>query len=297
MIKRFFIASYALFIIACASGHHKPFEEKMAPVRDLAAAQTHIQKTVSSSPYLSLKKIGQVAYDGFQAPLWCVSFRTDAPVAFTVFIDAGIHGNEPAGVAYALQFVEHLAKNPDRYDTIGIDIVPILNPWGWVHDIRYNRNGTDINRDFSTFHSREAKIIADFLNNKQYDLMLDLHEDRFARGFYLYQYGAADKSIAETVVETIKSMGFPIEEKVSMLILEAKNGIIDAPMWGLWYMRLTGQMSIANYYRLSHSRRVYTIETPTKPDKEDRIRMQRAAVEVLIPGHPARAENENRDTY
>ena len=29
-------------------------------------------------------------------------------------------------------------------------------------------------------------------------------------------------------------------EVVRMIILGTDNGLIDAPMWGLWYMRLTG---------------------------------------------------------
>jgi hypothetical protein len=254
----------------------------MAPVRDLSAVQAGLQLTVSSSPYLSLEVIGQIAFDGFQAPMWCASFRSEAPISYKVLINAGIHGNEPAGVANAIEFVERLADHPDKYSTVAIDIVPIANPWGWVHDIRYNRSGIDINRNFSTFHSQEAKIIADFLKNKQYDLMLDLHEDPSAKGFYIYQYGVDDMTISDQVVDTIKQLGYPIEEKVSMVILKTDNGTIDAPMLGLWYMRFTGQLAIANYYRLNNSRRVYTIETPTSLPLEDRLIMQRTAVEKFI---------------
>jgi hypothetical protein len=161
-------------------------------------------------------------------------------------------------------------------------MIPIVNPWGWGHDIRFNRNGIDINRDFSSFESREATIIKRFLKDRHYDLMIDLHEDPSAGGFYIYQYGMSNTIIAENLVDTIKKKGYPIEEDVSMVILETENGIIDAPMWGLWYMRLTGQLSLANYYRLNNSRRVYTVETPTSLPMEDRIIMQRAAVEALI---------------
>jgi hypothetical protein len=296
MIKKLLISSLILILISCASGHHKRFEEKMAPVRDLSGAQRHIQLTVSSSPYLSLEKIGQIDYDGFQAPIWCVSFRPEAPISYKVLVNAGIHGNEPAGVAYAMKFGEHLAKFPDRYSTVAIDIVPIVNPWGWVHDIRYNRDGIDINRDFSTFHSQEAKIIAAFLAEKKYDLMLDLHEDGSASGFYVYQYGMDDKTIVKNIVETIEHMGYPIEEKVSVLLLKAENGIIEAPVWGLWYMRFTGQMAIAHYYRVNHSQRVYTIETPTKLTMPDRVCMQRTAVEGLIEGNRNWVESDDEDS-
>jgi hypothetical protein len=181
-----------------------------------------------------------------------------------------------------MQFVEHLADNPDRYSTVAIDIIPIVNPWGWVHDIRYNRDGLDINRDFSTFYSQEAKIITGVVQDKQYDLTVDLHEDRSARGFYLYQYGAEDKTISQAVVETIKKLGYPLEDKVSMVILKTENGIIDAPMLGLWYMRFTGQLALAHYYRLNNTRRAYTIETPTSLPMVDRLTMQRTALDILI---------------
>jgi hypothetical protein len=290
-----FLVVVLLVIGSCASGHHRPFEEERASVRDLSAMQADIQLTVSSSPYLYLEKIGQVAYGGFQAPMWCVSFRPEAPTSYKVLVNAGIHGNEPAGVAYAIQFVKHLADNPDRYSTVAIDIVPIVNPWGWVHNIRFNRDGIDINRDFSTFHSQEANIIAAFLAEKKYDLMLDLHEDGSASGFYVYQYGMGDKTIVENLVETIEHMGYPIEEKVRVLLLKPENGIMEAPVWGLWYMRFTGQMAIAHYHRMNHSQRVYTIETPTKLAMPDRVCMQRTSVEGLIEGNRNWVESDHED--
>lgn len=61
-------------------------------------------------------------------------------------------------------------------------------------------------------------------------------------------------------------------------------------------MRFTEQMSITNYYRLNHSQRVYTIETPTELAMPERVRMQRTAVEILIQGNRYRVEdNEDQD--
>ena len=70
-----------------------------------------------------------------------------------------------------------------------------------------------------------------------------------------------------------------------MVILKTENGIIDAPMWGLKYMRLTGQLSNTNYYRLYHSPYAYTVETPTALPLEDRLTMQRTAVDMLIDNY------------
>ena len=67
-----------------------------------------------------------------------------------------------------------------------------------------------------------------------------------------------------------------------MKILKTENGIIDAPMWGLWYMRLTGQLSVANYYRLYISYSVFTVETPKRLLWEDRLKMQKTALSMLL---------------
>jgi hypothetical protein len=182
----------------------------------------------------------------------------------------------------AARFVEDLSESPEKYKDAAIDIVPIVNPWGWVYDIRYNQAGIDINRDFATFNAREANIIKQLLLGTPYDLMVDLHEDPRARGFYLYQYGLDDKNVCEKIIATIEGMGYPVEQDIRMVIFKTENGIIDAPMWGLWYMRLTGQLSIANYYRLNNSRFVFTVETPTNLLWEDRLMMQKTAITTLL---------------
>ncbi len=282
MIKNLLISGFIFFFIACASGHHEPFKETLAPVRDISGAQKRIQGVVSTSAYLTLDEIAKVEYGGFQAPIWHVSFRMGGPISYKILINAGIHGNEPASVACVMQLLEQLVEHPHQFGSVTIDIIPIVNPWGWVHDIRFNHDGIDINRDFSTFDSQESRIITKFLKDRHYDLMLDLHEDPSAGGFYLYQYGIDDLTIAENLIDTIRNMGYPIEENVSMVILKTENGIIDAPMWGLRYMRITGQLTLSNYYRLNNSPHVYTIETPTSLPMAHRLTMQRTAVGVLI---------------
>ena len=274
--------SLVVFISGCVSGHHKPFAEHLAPQRDITTYEKRLQAAVHSSRHLSMEKIGQVVYPGFQAPLWQISFQPDQPALYRVFINGAIHGNEPAGAECAIRMVERLSNRPQLFANAAIDIIPIVNPWGWAHGVRFNRDGIDINRDFATFRSQEARIIRKTLQKKTYHLMLDLHEDPFADGFYLYQYGLADKAACEKVVATISHMGYPVEQNVNMIILKTDNGIIDAPMLGLWFMRLTGQMTIGNYYRLNSSKYVFTVETPLRQTWEDRLKMQRTAVDIFV---------------
>lgn len=275
-----FLLAFVLF--SCVTRQHAPLTMIPPERRNLSAYENRLQKAVAASTYLTMERIEQVVYQDFKASLWRIHFQAVQSPQTKAFISAAIHGNEPASAETAVGFVEDLSASPEKYSNIEIDIVPIVNPWGWVHDIRYNQDGIDINRDFATFRSQEAKIIKELLTNTSYNLMVDLHEDPNARGFYLYQYGLADKKWCEKIVATIQDLGYPIEQDVRMIILKTENGIIDGPMWGLWYMRLTGQLSIANYYRLNNSRFVFTVETPKRLFWEDRLKMQKTAVTMLL---------------
>jgi hypothetical protein len=229
-----------------------------------------------------MEQLGPVEYPGFAANVWKIHFQATPSPLRRVLISAGIHGDEPASTEMAVRFVEKLSQSPGNYKNMAIDIVPMVNPWGWVHDTRCNQIGIDINRDFSRFGSREANLVKKFLETRSYDLMVDLHEDSDARGFYLYQYGLDDKSICEKIITAVREMGYPIEQEVNMMILRTENGIIDAPLWGLWYMRLTRQLSITNYYRLNNSQLVFTVETPTRLAWNERLIMQNTAVTMLL---------------
>jgi hypothetical protein len=120
------------------------------------------------------------------------------------------------------------------------------------------------------------------LQKRSFDLMIDLHEDPDAAGFYIYQYAMPDKRIPEQLVAKVREQNFPVEENVNMIILKTENGIIDAPMWGLWYMVLSRQLSMSNYMRLNNSKTVYTIETPTNRSQDARVSIQDLAVTSLL---------------
>ncbi len=56
-----------------------------------------------------------------------------------------------------------LAADASLFPDVSFDIVPLLNPWGWSRDVRYNRDGRDINRDFATFTTQEARVFRDLV--------------------------------------------------------------------------------------------------------------------------------------
>jgi hypothetical protein len=269
--------------LSCASGHQETRSENQHQVRNIAIIEERLRQAAEKNEVLSADLIGNVTYDGESFPIWAALYDSDNnPDKINVLICAGIHGNEPASVETALTFIDKLTTEPELYKSLRVHILPVVNPWGWSYDVRFNREGLDVNRDFASFASQEAKIVKSFIADRHYNLIIDCHEDPSASGFYLYQYGNQNTDISREIIEEIKELGFPIEQEVNMVILKTDDGLIDAPLWGLWYMKLTKQLSMANYLRLNNSKNVYTVETPTYPDQDERVAIQNMVIDKLI---------------
>ncbi|RKX52441.1 MAG: hypothetical protein DRP25_02310 [Thermotoga sp.] len=72
-----------------------------------------------------------------------------------VLFIGGHHGDEPVGVEAAYYLAEWLAEHYDDdpfvhylVDHREIYIMPVVNPYGWVHNQRSDENGIDMNRDY-----------------------------------------------------------------------------------------------------------------------------------------------------
>lgn len=266
---------------SCASGHRQPYSGGEPEVRSLGGLEAELRALAGPGSALSLVELGRVGQGGFAAPLWLLRFQPEGAHR-RVLLCAGIHGNEPAGTAWALQLARGLARSPAAWADTAFDILPLLNPWGWSRDVRFSAGGRDINRDFASFATVEARLLRDFLRGERYDLIVDHHEDPDARGFYLYQYALRDTADARQVIERVRARGFPVEQEVNMVVLRTRDGLIRAPRWGLWYMRLTRQLSLTNWLRLAGNPRVYTVETPAALEAADRLELHRTAFTMLL---------------
>lgn len=71
---------------------------------------------------------------------------------------ATIHGNEAAGTPIAKKFVEWLEKNPKEVEGRKIVVMPVANPDGFADNVRFNRNGVDLNRNFPAGNWGEADV-------------------------------------------------------------------------------------------------------------------------------------------
>ena len=111
-------------------------------------------------------------------PFFCLHRRL-AKSAPTVFVSAGIHGEEPGGVEGALRWLE--SGEWSRWN-VNWFVLPCINPYGWERNQRRNAQGRDINRQFrNSTDCPEAELIERLVKGRRFLFSLDLHEDVDAR--------------------------------------------------------------------------------------------------------------------
>ena len=118
----------------------------------------------------------------------------------------GIHGREPAG---ALALARYVPRLVERGGSMGLLVMPLLNPWGYLHHVRYGPSGASVS-DSDHLLGRlpgpacpEAAAITGFVMDgvriRPGAAVLDLHEDPVyeapdyqfeGSGSYIYVTGA-----------------------------------------------------------------------------------------------------------
>jgi hypothetical protein len=263
-----------------------PFGEEVRVVRSLEPIQQRLELADWASASLLLTDIGRIEQPGEAAAFWRMVYRPFVPDLRRVLIVAGVHGNEAAGVESALATIEQLITPHGPGALFDADILPVVNPWGWVHGLGRNPMRIDIDRDFRSFESREARIIRRFLRDKRYDLVIDLREDTEATGFSVHLFGMDATGAAERILAEAVARGFPIEGRPA----GPKSGLVSVSSWHLTLLEWLGSVSLPAYARRQVARSVYMIVTPTILPLADRVALQRMAIEVLITEHAAPPE-------
>ena len=172
----------------------------------------------------------------------------------------GIHGREPAGAIANSRYAGKLRQlGRDRK----ILLLPLLNPWGYFHHLRYGPNGQSVSDSdhwlgrLPAAASPEAAAITAFVLNSMTinpgAAVLDLHEDPIYEvpdyhlegwGSYLYISGenCLDHPIAKRVVSCLKSSALPLirdgttrfgERLTDGIIVNTEDGSIDELLYKL----------------------------------------------------------------
>jgi succinylglutamate desuccinylase len=208
-------------------------------------------------------------------PLLAYTKRTPGPRP-QVYLSSGIHGDEPAPPWALLRLVE-TGFFDDRCTWF---ICPLLNPTGFLERTRENHAKIDLNRDYKTPQTIEAKAHVAWLQRQpNFDLIICLHEDWEAKGFYLYELNPDNRpTLANVMIEAARAI-CPIDPDA---VIDGRPvnepGIIRPVSDPL--LRETWPEAI--YLRNHHGTLDYTIETPSAIPLEQRIATHCAVLKAAI---------------
>ncbi len=194
---------------------------------------------------------------------------------------SGVHGNEPGGVLALLEFIENMDDQSDLFSNYNIHIVPIVNPWGWEFNSRYNGKGIDINRDFANMDtlSAEAGYILKHFKDMKAEIILDFHES-YSKGHYFYVYDPFMKKIVEKFISE-NCDKYTIENGHKVSVLEVENGIIYSNSLIIGLITWADRGALANYF-LGMSKAVLTVESSKNLDMDNRIAFHLDALNFIV---------------
>jgi len=98
-----------------------------------------------------------------------------------IWMQGGLHGNEPAGTESILMFINQLveAKNIDSIlNSITFAFVPMANIDGYEKQVRDNGNKADLNRDQVTLEQQESICLKQAFSDFSPAVAIDFHEFR-----------------------------------------------------------------------------------------------------------------------
>lgn len=94
-----------------------------------------------------------------------------------------IHGNEIAGTTSLLRYLQNGIYPENKR----IDIIPLLNPSGFIQNTRQNNYNIDLNRDYcKNIKQKETLCFINYLKSFRPKILWTLHEDQSCDDFYLY---------------------------------------------------------------------------------------------------------------
>lgn len=220
-----------------------------------------------------LREIGEV--DGY--PILCMSFGHGVPV----WIDAGIHGEEPGSVEGILAFLEGPAAA--YAGRVAFDVYPCLNPFGYERHFRLNARDDDPNRQLKKPQDPLRRVLDAEAQDRWYAMALDLHEDSDFYGAYIYGRLNDGVNYAPAMRDAMAGVG-PIAARAKtppiwdgLVRFEEEDDAARAADpraemmgWETWAM--------AMWLYVLHAHRQFTVETPGHQPIALRAAMQVAAV-------------------
>ena len=255
-------------------------------VRNYADVVTRLLTALEKSNHLTVwHRMSTQSY-----PLYCLHYAAEHTDTALIYVSAGIHGDEPAGVECAIRLIELLADKqqcnlyPFPLDEYNWLISPCDNPYGYEHDLRENDEGFDLNRMFEApIQYAETTFISESLlrtqehNNTKVQLALDLHEDRDSDGFYLWERRASmTLPIGDEVIQQVRQE-CPINQRYMIEDHCNDNGVIT-----LLDSVTTKGWTRGRYLAEQIKTRCLILETPTTLNMDARVKTHMLSIQTAV---------------
>ena len=166
--------------------------------------------------------------------------------------------------------------------TFQFHIIPCLNPYGYIHNTRNNKQDIDINWAFSSKNLPEIQALCKFINDQKYKAIISLHEDWESYGYYMYEYRKGIATIGQHILKKVAEV-CPINLDREIDGVSATNGLVDElDLEKRTQIRGLGiPIALFQY----HTDRFVTTETPTSLSMSCRIEAQVTAIQAIIENH------------
>ena len=205
-------------------------------------------------------------------PIYCLESRPSRDERPSLYISAGIHGDEAASTEGLIHWAE---KNPRVIRKFRALIFPCLNPWGLANNCRLDPRGRDLNRCFNKSRVPQIREQLKILGRSRFDLSLMLHEDFDAQGVYIYEVSGVRPFWAEKFLEATAAH-LPRDPRRSIEGRRARDGIVRRKITP----DLMPDWPEAFLLHFAHATRTFTIETPSEFSIDARVAAQMAVLDV-----------------
>ncbi|MEO8205726.1 MAG: M14 family metallocarboxypeptidase [Chthoniobacterales bacterium] len=208
--------------------------------------------------------------DGY--PLYFLETKRKNANAPSLFLSAGIHGDEAAPPVALLEWV---IRNPELAKKLNLIIFPCLNPWGLVNNRRVNAAGVDLNRSYQDDRVPQTVAHRKVLHGRRFTAALALHEDYDAQGVYVYEV-PREKLFWAGKLLTAAAKYIPIEPRMWVDKRKMSAGILRRNV----DMNFMPERPESLHLFFYHAKRAFTLETPSEYFLDTRVEAQVAGIQA-----------------
>lgn len=196
-----------------------------------------------------------------------------------LLITSGVHGDEKSGPQAILTWLEMVSQNPALCKE-RVEIIPVVNPWGFEYGCRYNPEGYDINRDFNLFVTPESRAVVHLIHGNKYNTRVDLHEAS-CNGSFVYSYRMGSTRKAKQLLKYLAENHFLLEKEYVSPKLFDEPGLVKVSGLQILGSRLIKRVPLGYYGSSTFSEATYTFETGKYLPDDEAISAQLKTIEFF----------------